>query len=610
MEQAYEVIQPGEKTPRMHERPDAASAPVQALVAGQLVYVEATSVENAGAPDGWKHVTFRRTPIDTGQPGWIETTFIGPSHNFEVLPVPEVEFVQACARAEIAAGAGGTTGAPAILADYLIALAWIESELTNFENRLPGTSAIGPFQITQEEWADFLKDNPHSCYAPFQLYQALAQVAGAQYLTQRDWDALEEEAQAAGITEPQQVYVPSFLLLFQARLIGAKAAFAIDQIHASSELQKPIAEALAPFYPNPADLQALINRRHRFLRQGPAGDDTTVDEFVEKSANVLADGFKIGFSKLKQHFPEFAVPPVATTNPWLEKAKTEEAFWAQADVSETTVKGRDKIRAYFRATSYHPSTVQPWCGAFVAWCISQTGTPIVKEAATARSWKAWGTVELRKGGLTDPQVAAALPGAVVVLHPGTGTGITGHVCFALNRMETSNKLKCLGGNQSDTVRTDTFDLSRVATIRALAVVDSPGNDDLLVLARTIYGEARGERQQGREAVAEVVMNRRASNRYPNTVSGVCLDPSQFSCWNPTDPNRAKIIALEPNTGNSAFDQCFEVAQAALAGQIDHLSDKVLHYHADSISAPDWVRKSPKAFMERKIGRHLFYRGIA
>lgn len=610
MEQAFVVIQPDNAAiPAILAEPRDDADFVVGLVKGNLIYFEADSNENRDAPAGWKHVEFRPTPTAKGDPGWLEVKYIGPPHQFEVPAIDEVELVQACGRAELKASAGTSDGAPAILADYLIGLAWIESEFTKFGNRLSGTSSVGPFQITQEEWAEFLNANPHAGYGAFQRFQALAQVACAQFLTQRDWEALEAEAKTAGVTEPEQSYVPSFLLLFQSRIVGAKAAFAIDRIHATGEAQTPVAEALKPFYPQAGELDALISRRRRFLRPGQAGNDTTVDEFVEKTSDVLSDAFRIAFSKLKQWFTEFAIPPAPVGTPWLDIAEAEKSFWARADVSETTQAGKDRIHLYFGATEYHPLTVEPWCGAFVAWCLSQAGAPVVKQAATAKSWKTWGTVELRKGGLTDPTVEAALHGAVVVLHPDKGTGITGHACFAVRRMPNSQKLTCLGGNQTDTVRSDPFDLSRVASIRALTQVDMPTGDEQLILARTIYGEARSESEMGRQAVAEVILNRKASHRYPDSIIDVCLQPSQFSCWNASDPNRSQIINLQPGA-DKHFDECLVVARDALAGKINHLTDAVLHYHSTSIGSPDWVRKSPNAFMERKIGRHLFYRGIA
>src|SRR5512134_3045692 len=67
-------------------------------------------------------------------------------------------------------------------------------------------------------------------------------------------------------------------------------------------------------------------------------------------------------------------------------------------------------------------------------------------------------------------------------------------------------------------------------------------DDLSVMARTVYGEARGEPHEGRLAVAHVILNRaRAGGWFGAGVSEVCL---QFSCWNPGDPNRPRLFQIE------------------------------------------------------------------
>ena len=50
----------------------------------------------------------------------------------------------------------------------------------------------------------------------------------------------------------------------------------------------------------------------------------------------------------------------------------------------------------------------------------------------------------------------------------------------------------------------------------------------LCLALAVYHEARGEPLIGQKAVAEVVMNRVASDRFPDTICGVVMQPKQFS----------------------------------------------------------------------------------
>ena len=75
-----------------------------------------------------------------------------------------------------------------------------------------------------------------------------------------------------------------------------------------------------------------------------------------------------------------------------------------------------------------------------------------------------------------------------------------------------------------------------------------------LLARTIFGEARGEGRAGMEAVAWVVMNRVNSSRYPNTVAGVVFQEWQFSAFNTNDPNRIKLLSV------TSEDAVFPAAQ--------------------------------------------------
>jgi N-acetylmuramoyl-L-alanine amidase len=62
--------------------------------------------------------------------------------------------------------------------------------------------------------------------------------------------------------------------------------------------------------------------------------------------------------------------------------------------------------------------------------------------------------------------------------------------------------------------------------------------DQKIVAMTIVGEARGEGKLGMYAVGAVIAQRVIA--WKKTPAQVCLKKSQFSCWNPNDPNRAKL----------------------------------------------------------------------
>lgn len=128
-----------------------------------------------------------------------------------------------------------------------------------------------------------------------------------------------------------------------------------------------------------------------------------------------------------------------------------------------------------------------------------------------------------------------------------------------------------------------------------------------VLARTLWGEARGEPVAGIEAVASVILNRvaiaKAKGRYwwGNDVITVCQKPYQFSCWNRSDPSYRKLLAVTDK--NIHFATCLRIARRALAGALPDLTCGATHYHADYVS-PDWARGETPTVI---IGRHLFYK---
>ena len=128
-----------------------------------------------------------------------------------------------------------------------------------------------------------------------------------------------------------------------------------------------------------------------------------------------------------------------------------------------------------------------------------------------------------------------------------------------------------------------------------------------VLARTIWGEARGEGDAGMAAVAAVVLNRvahaesRAGYWWGNDIISVCQKPYQFSCWNRSDPSYLKLQAVTDTDRH--FATALRIARRAVIGAIKDTTGNATHYHADYVS-PYWAQgQVPTAI----IGRHIFYR---
>ena len=115
------------------------------------------------------------------------------------------------------------------------------------------------------------------------------------------------------------------------------------------------------------------------------------------------------------------------------------------------------------------------------------------------------------------------------------------------------------------------------------------------LANAVYFEARGEPIEGQLAVAEVVLNRTRSGRYPPTICEVVIQPWQFSFV------RNGIIP-SADRGSESWRKAVAVARIAEAGAQRLLPRDVLWYHADYVS-PSWGRRLAR---NTKIGLHIFY----
>ncbi len=132
------------------------------------------------------------------------------------------------------------------------------------------------------------------------------------------------------------------------------------------------------------------------------------------------------------------------------------------------------------------------------------------------------------------------------------------------------------------------------------------DQEIETLARTIWGEARGEGCAGMAAVAAVIMNRvrvaksRGGYWWGSSIIAVCRKPWQFSCWNADDPNRDKMLALDGR--DLYFATALRIARRAFYGALEDPTGGATHYHAAGMT-PSWSRNEKPVAV---IGRHVFY----
>ena len=117
---------------------------------------------------------------------------------------------------------------------------------------------------------------------------------------------------------------------------------------------------------------------------------------------------------------------------------------------------------------------------------------------------------------------------------------------------------------------------------------STNSNDVNLLARLVYGEARGEPYSGQVAVAAVVLNRVKSSSFPNTISGVVYQKGAF---NVVDDGQ---INLSPNSTAK------KAAQDALNGWDP--SYGAIYYFNPNTATNKWIWSRP---MTVTIGKHRF-----
>ncbi len=127
------------------------------------------------------------------------------------------------------------------------------------------------------------------------------------------------------------------------------------------------------------------------------------------------------------------------------------------------------------------------------------------------------------------------------------------------------------------------------------------------LARTIWGEARGEGAAGMQAVAAVILNRLAIAKksggywWGNDLMSICRKPYQFSCWNENDPNFQKLQDVDNR--DLSFSTALRLARRAVTIGLTDPTGGATHYHAAGI-APYWARNDKPCAV---LGRHIFYK---
>ena len=151
----------------------------------------------------------------------------------------------------------------------------------------------------------------------------------------------------------------------------------------------------------------------------------------------------------------------------------------------------------------------------------------------------------------------------------------------------------------------------IAAVAVVAMEIGADQTDLAIdtLARTLWGEARGEGEAGMTAVAAVIQNRleisiRLGGRHwwGHDWIGVCRARGQFRAWSPGNPNRPRLLTV--NDADPDFRLAKRIAADAIARRI---TDPTFGATTYKLAAAPWPYSWGHFRLPlTEIGRHAFY----
>lgn len=126
-----------------------------------------------------------------------------------------------------------------------------------------------------------------------------------------------------------------------------------------------------------------------------------------------------------------------------------------------------------------------------------------------------------------------------------------------------------------------------------------GDEQWQCLTTALYFESRGETLRGQFAVAEVILNRVDSGRYPATVCGVVQQGGNGGCqFSYTCDGQADRMR-----DDLAIERAGKIARIMMDGAPRALTAGATHFHTYAVR-PNWSQRFPQTVA---IGAHIFYR---
>ena len=127
-------------------------------------------------------------------------------------------------------------------------------------------------------------------------------------------------------------------------------------------------------------------------------------------------------------------------------------------------------------------------------------------------------------------------------------------------------------------------------------------EQILCLAKNIYHEARGEQDEGKIAVSNVVINRVNSKNFPNDICSVVYQRNQITFIDkilkifpiPALCQFSWTCDLKPNDSfydYKSWESSQKIAKAVFEGLHNDITGGATHYfNPDKVSKPAWAKE--------------------
>jgi len=120
------------------------------------------------------------------------------------------------------------------------------------------------------------------------------------------------------------------------------------------------------------------------------------------------------------------------------------------------------------------------------------------------------------------------------------------------------------------------------------------SSELDCMAKVVRHEAANQSRQGQRAVAEILVNRAKSGRFPSTICGVANQPGQFF----------DTTSYNPSRDTAEWKTAMEISREVLSGQGQNVARGAYFYHA-AYQAPTRFFRGRQQVLA--MGDHIFYR---